>query len=200
MARELIADVSLIASDPDSYFETSWGWPTSQSVYDETISEFMFGVHELHNRFESQNQIALALGLVKADLLKDFSYFMAAWIDVISARQSRLTIKYANDQFIFDAVDRNVYPDISPTLIQRIGPRKGLKKWVKNKAAYLNHKRKNSRALKTSKNAVFSTSLNPLGKQIAPLGTSALRVTTTDVTMSRPTFDKPTKLVAEIAE
>lgn len=200
MARELIADVSLITSDPDSYFETSWGWPTSQAVYDQTISDFMFGVHNLHNRIEANEHLGLALGLVKSDLLKDISYFMAAWIDVISARQSGLTVKYADDQFIFDAVERNVYPDVSPTLIQRIGSRKGLKKWVKNKAAYMIHKRKNSQALRSSKNAVFSTSLNPLGKQIAPLGTSALRLTTTDVTMSRPTFDSPTKLIAEVAE
>ena len=75
MNKRLIIDSQLAAQDPAALFYQDWSWPVAQSTYDRLVTDVIEWSDELHSEISDSDRLLAAFLLVKADLLKDLSYY-----------------------------------------------------------------------------------------------------------------------------
>ena len=100
MTKRLVIDSQLAVRDPAGIFDENWNWPIAQSEYDQPISEFFEWSDELHKELADLPQLLSAFLLIKTDLLKDLSYYAAAWLDVAAAERAGYEVLFGPNQYI----------------------------------------------------------------------------------------------------
>ena len=88
MDNRLIIDSQLAARDVEGVFGQEWSWPVAQSKYDSLVTKVIEWSDELHLELNDSPRLLNAFLLIKADLLKDLSYYLVGWLDVASALET----------------------------------------------------------------------------------------------------------------
>ena len=194
MKKRLIIDSQLVAQDPSGVFDTAWGWPITQRRYDDLITEFIEWSDELHHELNDSARLQNAFLLIKADLLKDLSYYSTAWIDIATAHGNGNEVVFNPNQYIYSALISNQFGERLPTENNRTQIAVGLQAKIRSRLSRFKRDRINNHASKSG-GKFYLIGPNHLGLQIAPGGTRLLRINMGDIARHRPTSaDIPSRL------
>ena len=114
MTKRLIIDPVVAAQNLGETYQSSWVWPITSSATDEAVVAMYAQLDEIHSSYVGSERMWHAYLLVKSDLFKELSYFVAAAIDIYTIKNLGFEPVYRSDKFIFQAVDRDTFPNISP--------------------------------------------------------------------------------------
>ena len=185
MKSRLIIDSHLAAKNPAEVFDRDWNWPVAQSRYDDPITEFIEWSDELHTEINDSPRLLNAFLLVKADLLKDLSYYTSAWIDISWARQHGTEPVFHPNQYIFESLISNDFGNHLPTEILRERRVVGLRGRLRARLSRFKHARNNKRKLSGTGSSAYLIGVNQLGEQIAPDGAQRLVLSADDIDRRR---------------
>ena len=128
MKKRLVIDSQLAAQDPVGAFGDDWSWPVAQSQYDAPITEFFKWSDELHKEINDSPRLLNAFLLIKPDLLKDFSYYADAWLEIAGAKRAGFDVVFNSGQYILQSIVTGEYGGGQfPTENLRKPPRAGLR-------------------------------------------------------------------------
>ena len=182
MINRLVISSQLAATNPSDVFAKDWSWPVAQPHYDDPITEFIRWSDELHVEIGDSSRLLNAFLLVKADLLKDLSYYTAAWVDISEARRSGSEIISDPSQFIYSSIISNEFDDRLPTANSRIAISAGVRPKLRQRLSRFKRQLANRRAVSGASEPIcFLIGPNQLGEQIAPPTSRVLRLSTDDV-------------------
>ncbi len=83
--------------------------------YDSLVTEVIEWSDELHLELNDSPRLLNAFLLIKADLLKDLSYYLVGWLDVASAQESGVELVFNSNQYIYTELVSNRFTDRIPT-------------------------------------------------------------------------------------
>ena len=199
MSKRLVIDSQLAVRDPAGIFDANWSWPIAQSGYDQPLSEFFEWSDELHKELADLPQLLSAFLLIKSDLLKDLSYYAAAWLDVAAAERAGYEVLFDPNQYIHQSIVSGEYGGNFPTEILRhpisSGIRGGVRRWLSK----LKRTRANERALGSLTANVYLFQPNHLSNEIAVEDSPRLRLLAGDVDRWRGTRSGAPERVDELA-
>jgi hypothetical protein len=199
MSKRLVIDSQLAARDPVGIFDENWNWPIPQSGYDQPISEFFEWSDELHKELADLPQSLSAYMLIKADLLKDLSYYAAAWLDVAAAKRAGYEVLFDPNQYIHQSIVSGEYGSNFPTEILRRPISSGIRGRVRRRLSQLKRSRGNKRSLGSSAANVFLFQPNHLSNEITAADSPRLRLLAGDVDRWRGTLSATPKRADELA-
>jgi len=185
MNKRLVIDSQLVARDAAGVFDDNWSWPVAQSDYDEPIAEFFEWADELHSEIGDSPRLLNAFLLTKTDLLKDLSYYTAAWLDISGAERAGYEVLFDPNEYILQSIVTGEYKGQFPTEVLRTSGRIGLWGRVRAQLSRVKRGRANRRALGGSGGNIYTFQPNHLGHQIVPAGTPRLRLLAGDVDRAR---------------
>ncbi|SVE14541.1 uncharacterized protein METZ01_LOCUS467395, partial [marine metagenome] len=133
MNKRLIIDSQLAAQDPAALFYQDWSWPVAQSTYDRLVTDVIEWFDELHSEISDSDRLLAAFLLVKADLLKDLSYYLVGWIDVVAALENGSELIFRPDQYIYADLVSNRFTNRIPTQYYRSDKASGLKVAIRSR-------------------------------------------------------------------
>ena len=81
----------------------------AQSQYDAPIAEFFKWSDELHKEINDSSRLLNAFLLIKPDLLKDFSYYADAWLDIAGAKRAGFDVVFNLGQYILQSIVTGEY-------------------------------------------------------------------------------------------
>lgn len=199
MNKRLVIDSQLAAKDSNRVFDEGWSWPIAQSEYDEPLAEFFGWSDELHKELADSPQLLTAFLLIKTDLLKDLSYYTAAWLDVAGAERAGYEVVFDLDQYIHQSIVSGDYGQDFPTEILRRPLVRGLRGALRNRLSRLKRNRANKIAFGSSANNVYVFQPNHLSNEITPGGALRLRLLADDVYRWRGRLNGSPARVDELA-
>jgi hypothetical protein len=199
MSKRLVIDSQLAVRYPAGIFDENWSWPIKQSEYDQPIAEFFEWSDELHKELADLPQLLSAFLLIKTDLLKDLSYYAAAWLDVAAAERAGYEVLFGPNQYIHQSIVSGEYGGKFPTEILRRPISSGIRGKVRKQLSQLKRTRANKRALGSLAANVFLFQPNHLSNEILVDDAPRLRLLAGDVDRWRGILSGVPERVDELA-
>jgi hypothetical protein len=198
MSKRLVIDSQLAARDPAGIFDENWSWPIAQSDYDQPIAEFFEWSDELHKELADLPQLLSAFLLIKTDLLKDLSYYAAAWLDLAAAERAGYEVLFDPNQYIYQSIVSGEYGGNFPTEILRRPKSSGMQGRVRKQLSRLKRNRANKRALGSLETNIYLFQPNHLSNEITVKDSPRLRLLAGDVDRWRGTLSGAPERVDEL--
>ena len=200
MNKRLIIDSQLAAQSMSNVFERGWNWPVPQANYDRLVTEVIEWADELHLELGDSPRLLTAFLLIKADLLKDLSYYLAGWLDVAKARENGTELVFSPDQYIYSSLLSDEFINRIPTKYNATSKRGGLKGTIRARLSRIKRARNNRSASRSTDTARFLIGANPLAVQIT--GNEVLRVgfNLDDIARHRPALTETPGRLSELAD
>ena len=135
----------------------------AQSQYDAPITEFFKWSDELHKEINDSPRLLNAFLLIKPDLLKDFSYYADAWLDIAGAKRAGFDVVFNPGQYILQSIVTGEYGGGQfPTENLRKPPRAGLRGKLRTRLSRVKRTRANKRVLSGGEHNTYTFGPNPL--------------------------------------
>jgi hypothetical protein len=200
MNKRLIIDSQLAAQDVNAVFDKGWNWPIAQVKYDRLVTEVIEWSDELHAELYDSPRLLTAFMLIKADLLKDLSYFLVGWIDVAAARENATELLFNSNQYIYSDLVSNQFSKRIPTDYYRSSGTMGLKSAIRARLSRIKRNRNNRSALSSSIPTKLLIGANPLGVEIAGASARRLSLNANDIARRRRSRGELPNRVSELAD
>ena len=200
MNKRLIIDSQLAAQDPAALFYQDWSWPVAQSAYDRLVTDVIEWSDELHHEISDSDRLLAAFLLIKADLLKDLSYYLVGWIDVVAALENGSELIFRPDQYIYADLVSNRFTNRIPTQHYHSSKAVGLKTAIRSRLSRIKRYWNNRAALSTAGPVKFLIGPNPLAVQITGSSAQRLALNNGDVARRRPSSTNMPERLSQLAD
>jgi hypothetical protein len=200
MNNRLIIDSQLAAQDVEAVFGQEWSWPVAQAKYDSLVTEVIEWSDELHLELNDSPRLLNAFLLIKADLLKDLSYYLVGWLDVASAQESGVELVFNSNQYIYTELVSNRFTDRIPTRYYSSPKTDRLKARFRSRLSKIKRQRNNWAASRSTDTNVFLIGANPLGIQITDDAVRRVSISRADIARRRTGSEKAPNRVIELAD